>query len=249
MRQQDPWALRLSTTLYRRLLQLYPPAFRSQYGAPMLQLFQDVCRDAYQRGGSGAVLASWLPALADVLAGVVAEWLRWLHEQKGAATSSIQQTLFLIIGVVRRHPVLSIAGAGTSMLVAVLLAALMVVHVPIGAVAPRQLVEQRAVQYATNLGLRAVPSEVHTYTATRAEIGVNPQCASLWFQLRMRLRPSAYWQQLCDPDALLWLVQMKGDYGAAQPGGFVFVLMAQDGTLLEGGSYDFRGWHRMMAES
>lgn len=249
MRQQEPWALRLSTTLYRRLLQLYPPAFRSQYGAPMLHLFQDVCRDAYQRGGSGAVLAYWLPALADVLASVAAEWLRWLREQKGGAMSIIQQTLFLVIGVVRRHPVLSIAGAGTSMLVAALLAVLIVVHVSVGAVAPRQLVEQRAVQYATSLGLRAVPSEVHTFAATRADIGINPQCVSLWFQLQMRLRPSAYWHQLCDPDALLWLVQVKGDYGAAQPGGFVFVLMAQDGTLLEAASYNFQGWHRVMAES
>lgn len=40
-------AVELSCDLYLRLLNFYPRAHRQEYGAPMLQLFRDQCRDAW----------------------------------------------------------------------------------------------------------------------------------------------------------------------------------------------------------
>ena len=52
---------------YRRLLSLYPAAFRAEYGNEMTQLFADQLRDARRAGGIAPVARLWLVAAADVL--------------------------------------------------------------------------------------------------------------------------------------------------------------------------------------
>ena len=64
-----------SRSVYARLLNLYPPAHRSEYGPAMLQLFVDQCRSAAeQRGGLGLV-ALWLRTLFDLGTSVLSEHL------------------------------------------------------------------------------------------------------------------------------------------------------------------------------
>jgi hypothetical protein len=52
---------------------LCPPALRAAYGAPMVQVFRQCCRDAHARGGAWGVARLWLPTLGDLLAGASAE--------------------------------------------------------------------------------------------------------------------------------------------------------------------------------
>ena len=64
-RPHDPKTLRLQEATYRRLLLLYPAAFRRSHGELMIQLFRDQCREAC-RGRSGwRLLAFWGWILAD----------------------------------------------------------------------------------------------------------------------------------------------------------------------------------------
>jgi hypothetical protein len=53
----------------------YPAAFRRAYGAQMLQVFRDRCRQATQAHGRPGLLALWLPTLADLFRTALAEWL------------------------------------------------------------------------------------------------------------------------------------------------------------------------------
>ena len=73
----DPRPSRLlpsSERVYRALLLLYPAEFRQRYGQPMVQLFRDVCRDAYRQGGAEALLHWWAAALFDLVQTVITEW-------------------------------------------------------------------------------------------------------------------------------------------------------------------------------
>ncbi len=65
----------LSVRLYRRLLALYPAAYRREYGPWMVQAFRDLCRAAYRQGGAWRVGGLWLRTLADTLATAAAERL------------------------------------------------------------------------------------------------------------------------------------------------------------------------------
>jgi hypothetical protein len=60
--------------LYRRLLRLYPGAFRQEYGAAMAQDFRDGVRDARGRGLWG-LLGFWACILLDLASSVPAEWV------------------------------------------------------------------------------------------------------------------------------------------------------------------------------
>ncbi len=62
--------LNAAVKVYQALLRLYPPAFRQEYGEPMLQVFRDGCREAEKRGG---MVRFWLAALVDLLRNAAAE--------------------------------------------------------------------------------------------------------------------------------------------------------------------------------
>ncbi|MHB8600938.1 MAG: hypothetical protein ACYDER_29565 [Ktedonobacteraceae bacterium] len=58
--------LRISNRTYQLLLTAYPSRFRRSYGRHMAQVFRDCCRDAYQQGGCGSVIALWIATLYDL---------------------------------------------------------------------------------------------------------------------------------------------------------------------------------------
>lgn len=66
-------ALRLSVWLYRRLLVAYPQLFRREYGARMVQVFRDCCREAAATDGTAGLLRYWLIACGDLIVSALAE--------------------------------------------------------------------------------------------------------------------------------------------------------------------------------
>ncbi|MDI7277965.1 MAG: hypothetical protein QME94_18445, partial [Anaerolineae bacterium] len=80
MAAELPAIVSTSTVLYRALLGLYPRAHRREYGPLMAQAFRDLCRDAYARGRSRAVLRLWLCALIDLAQAAVREHLAGLAQ-------------------------------------------------------------------------------------------------------------------------------------------------------------------------
>jgi hypothetical protein len=59
--------LSLSERVYRMLLIAYPAAYRREYGALMVQVFRDMCRDSYRQGGAAAVALWWCSTLLDLV--------------------------------------------------------------------------------------------------------------------------------------------------------------------------------------
>jgi hypothetical protein len=68
-------ALSVSERLYRILLRAYPAEHRREYGDSMLQLFRDLCRDAYCQGRLPGLAQVWIRTLWDVAKTVVIEHL------------------------------------------------------------------------------------------------------------------------------------------------------------------------------
>jgi hypothetical protein len=62
-----------SLRAYQRLLRLYPPRFRAEFGEEMLRVFGDACRDGYRHGGARGVARVWLQTMPDVVVSVVDE--------------------------------------------------------------------------------------------------------------------------------------------------------------------------------
>jgi hypothetical protein len=67
------WAVGLSVRMYRRLLVAYPWAFRQRYGAHMVQVFRDCCRDAGRAAGAGGIYQFWLMVLSDLAVSALKE--------------------------------------------------------------------------------------------------------------------------------------------------------------------------------
>jgi len=86
--QRDSKAVELSGQVYRRLLLAYPKSHREEYGAAILQLFRDQCRDAWAARRARGLVAFWLRALADLLKTSLLEHLSKLNR------SRIMPTLF-----------------------------------------------------------------------------------------------------------------------------------------------------------
>lgn len=80
MNPQTPGAVRWSLAAYRRLLVVYPPAHRRDYGPLMAQVFGDLCRDAYRRGGLAGLTGLWPRILSDLLRSVCAAHLEAAKE-------------------------------------------------------------------------------------------------------------------------------------------------------------------------
>lgn len=66
-------AVERSCRWFRRLLAVYPKAHRQEYGAAILQLFRDQCRDAWAERRLRGLIAFWLRALFDLLKTSIAE--------------------------------------------------------------------------------------------------------------------------------------------------------------------------------
>ncbi len=59
--------------VYRRLLRLYPSAFRTRYGDEMVQLFGDQLCDSRVRGESNGIARTWFHAVWDLLVTAASE--------------------------------------------------------------------------------------------------------------------------------------------------------------------------------
>jgi hypothetical protein len=67
------WALRVAVAAYGRLLVMYPPSFRREYGHQMLQVFRDCSREASRSGGALGLWRYWLAATGDLIVNALAE--------------------------------------------------------------------------------------------------------------------------------------------------------------------------------
>ena len=67
--------VRLSAKVYRVLLRAYPAAFREEYGAHMLQVFQDYSVRTYEQSGIQGILTLWPITLLDFFKSVIEEHL------------------------------------------------------------------------------------------------------------------------------------------------------------------------------
>jgi hypothetical protein len=72
--------LSASQKLYRVLLYAYPAKHRHAYGPPMAQLFDDLCRDAHQRGGPAGLVSLWMRTLQDLLTTATSEHVDTLRK-------------------------------------------------------------------------------------------------------------------------------------------------------------------------
>lgn len=68
-----PRMVRLAVWLYRHLLVAYPLPFRREYGAQMVQVFRDCCREATAMNGNIGLIRYWLVALGDLIVSALAE--------------------------------------------------------------------------------------------------------------------------------------------------------------------------------
>ena len=62
-----------SARVYRALLGAYPRGFREEYAGEMALAFRDLCREERERRGSAGLVAVWIRALPDLVAGAMAE--------------------------------------------------------------------------------------------------------------------------------------------------------------------------------
>ncbi len=65
--------LSISERAYTALLILYPVDFRQEYGTHMVQVFRDLCRDAYRQGGFWGLANWWATTLFDLVKSVIVE--------------------------------------------------------------------------------------------------------------------------------------------------------------------------------
>jgi hypothetical protein len=77
--------------LYKRLLYLYPAAFREEFGDEMLDDFADATGEAWMAGRWPHVLALWALIGADFLRSLMLQWVRsgWPALVGISATSSL----------------------------------------------------------------------------------------------------------------------------------------------------------------
>jgi 60Kd inner membrane protein len=93
------WPVVLSDGLYRRLLVLYPKAFRAAYGAEIAQVFRDRVRQAYRAHGATSVLTLWPAALHDLVANAAAEQARQeRHVPRTIVVLAVVLVVVIIVG-------------------------------------------------------------------------------------------------------------------------------------------------------
>jgi hypothetical protein len=65
-----------SQRIYRALLKAYPVVFRREYGPQMEQVFADLYREAYERGGRHGIELLWVLTISDLAKMAVAQRIR-----------------------------------------------------------------------------------------------------------------------------------------------------------------------------
>jgi hypothetical protein len=76
--QPQHWFIFLLRQMYKRMLKLYPPQFRSQYEVGMMQLFDDICRDTLKNPTCVSLLDLWLRITDDFIRSFLEQyWYTW----------------------------------------------------------------------------------------------------------------------------------------------------------------------------
>lgn len=100
-----PRIVALCTRIYSHVLWLCPRQYRREYGALMLQAFQDQCCDAYRQGGAAKVARTWPPALLDLWMTAGAEHLAALKTEtlagQAAGVAGVALLAVLIAAIAR----------------------------------------------------------------------------------------------------------------------------------------------------
>jgi len=73
-------SMRISISVYRFLLHVYPPSHQQAYGPLMHQLFRDLCQDAYTKNGYFGLVRLWVQTLPDLVASLTAAYLEATEE-------------------------------------------------------------------------------------------------------------------------------------------------------------------------
>jgi hypothetical protein len=76
-------------SVYRALLRVYPVDYRCEYDEWMVQLFRDLCRDAYRQNGRAGLARLWRRVLTDTIVTAAVEHIHMLEE--GVRTMSKRQ--------------------------------------------------------------------------------------------------------------------------------------------------------------
>src|SRR5579871_4689260 len=92
-------AVERSCGFYLRLLMFYPKAHREEYGAAMLQLFRDQCRDAWTARRTRGLIVCWLRLLPDLLKTLVLEHLSNLNWRKSMLFRSQFRPLAVFLSI------------------------------------------------------------------------------------------------------------------------------------------------------
>jgi hypothetical protein len=90
-------SLTLSTLAYRRLLRMYPPGFRDQFGEPMAQAFGDLARRAVGRGGATGLVLLWMRMVPDIARSALREYLN-LAARVGPSNPRLRWILACTLG-------------------------------------------------------------------------------------------------------------------------------------------------------
>jgi uncharacterized protein involved in exopolysaccharide biosynthesis len=81
-RERHAHGFRASQLIYERLLVAYPISHRAEYGAAMVLLFRDQCRDAWNESRNWGLFKLWMRVLPDLASTSVLERLAALRERK-----------------------------------------------------------------------------------------------------------------------------------------------------------------------
>lgn len=97
-------SIAFSVDVYRLLLAAYPKKFRQEYGAQMLQFFQDCCIRVYQQRGPLGMLWLWTITLFDFLHTVVEEHLQsevvtMVKNRELVSTLMVAVSIWLLLGL------------------------------------------------------------------------------------------------------------------------------------------------------
>lgn len=84
-----PRSIKISNGLYRIALRLYPSHHRREYGKMMADLFDDMCRTAYQEHQLAGLFRLWLRTIKDTTIAAIIEHT----ERRGAVTMTIGKQL------------------------------------------------------------------------------------------------------------------------------------------------------------
>lgn len=88
----------LSVRLYRKLLLAYPRDFREEYAGEMARYFGELCEDSVRRGGTLALLATWLRTLYEFAVSTRLERKRTIPQREIRPGDAVMSALFLFPG-------------------------------------------------------------------------------------------------------------------------------------------------------